>query len=132
MRLSILGRLGGFSLIGLANTVLSMALLFVLNEFCHVDYRVSYAVSYVLTILLAYVANARLVFGAAPSIKGAMGFLSAYLSGMVFGMVLLWFAMQLFPSANATLLSYSVIPFTLGWNFFFVNKLFKAGKGKGC
>ena len=127
-------RFGGFSLVGAANTLLSVALVFALNELCGIDYRVSYAASYVLTVLLAYVANARLVFGAPLSAAGAAGFFAAYLSGMVFGVGLLWSLRRCFPSANATLLTCAAIPATMAWNFFFVNRLLserkiRAGQG---
>ena len=117
-----LARFGGFSLVGVANTLLSMVLIFALNECFGIDYRASYAISYVLTVLLAYVANARLVFGVPLSATDAVGFFAAYLSGMVFGIGLLWTLRRLMPSVNATLLSYLVIPATLVWNFFFANK----------
>lgn len=119
----ILARFGGFSLIGAANTLLSMVLIFALVEWCGVDCRLSYALAYLGTVALAYLANARLVFRTRLSFKDFFGFLAAYLSGMVFGVCLLWMACRIFPSANRTLLSYGVIPATMVWNFFFVNKL---------
>lgn len=122
-RHSIFARFGGFSLIGAANTLLSMALIFMLVEWCKVDCRVSYALAYLATVALAYIANARLVFGTRLSFADFLGFLAAYLSGMVFGVCLLWLACRVFPSTNRTLLSYAIIPATMVWNFFFVNKL---------
>ena len=119
----ILARFGGFSLIGAANTLLSMAVIFALNEWLGLDCRASYALAYAVTVALAYVANARLVFGARLSLPGFVGFFAAYLSGMLVGVALLWALCRLFPSWNETLLSYAVIPATMVWNFFFVNKL---------
>lgn len=123
MSLGLFMRFGGFSLIGVVNTLLSMALIFVLNECLCVDYRVSYVVSYVVTIMLAYVANARLVFHVPLSRCDALGFLAAYMSGMVVGVACLWGLRKLFPDVNATMLSYVVVLVTLVWNFVFVNKV---------
>ncbi len=125
----LIARFGGFSLVGVANTLLSMVAIFVMNEWCGMDCRISYVVAYVLTVLVAYVANARLVFRVRLSVRGAAMFFAAYLSGMILGTLLLAGGRRLLPSMNATLLSYMVILVTMVWNFFFVNKSLSRGGG---
>ena len=41
----LIARFGGFSLVGVANTLLSMVAIFVMNEWCGMDCRISYVVA---------------------------------------------------------------------------------------
>ena len=124
MNLNILFvRFSGFSLIGVANTLLSMLLIWLLNECLNVHYLASYVFAYVLTVLLAYVANARYVYGAKLSLRAGLKFFGAYLSGMVVGFAALRALAWAFPAASETLLSYVVIPITVIWNFLFANRV---------
>ncbi len=119
----ILFRFGGFSLIGIGNTLLSMLIILVMNEVCGINAMISYVFAYVTTVFLAYIANARLVFHAKISILSGMGFFASYLSGMMLGMALLWLSARLLPGWNATLVSYAVIPVTMLWNFILINRI---------
>ena len=126
---NLIARFSGFSLIGAANTLLSMAMICIMNKWCGIDCRLSYVIAYVLTVLVAYVANARLVFHSRLSVKGMFSFYTAYLSGMVLGMLLLTAGRCFMPSVDVTLLSCSVIFITTVWNFFWVNRLLSDGIG---
>ena len=121
-------RFSGFSLIGLANTFLSMLLIFVLNRICGVHYLISYAAAYVLTVLLAYAANALWVFHVGLALADCIRFVMTYISGMLLGMGLLRLGRYVFPCLDETLLSYCVIPVTTVGNFWFVNKVLSGKK----
>ncbi len=122
----LLQRFGGFSLIGLGNTLLSMGLIYVMVERLGVDCRVAYAMAYAVTVALAYLANAWLVFCRPPSINEGCRFAVAYSVGMVLGTGLLQLFVVMFPSVNPVLLSSLVLTVTTGFNFFMANIVFKA------
>ena len=111
----------GFSLIGVVSTLLSVGIMAIMNECAGINGYVSYVTAYVVTILFSYFANALLVYKVSVSIAACVGFFATYLSGMVVGTILLAVAKQVFPSANDTLLGCAVLPFTIVWNFAFVN-----------
>ena len=119
----LLLKLLGFCGVGGAMTLLSMLLIVLTNEIFGWHPQVSYAFAYMLTLLLSYVLNTRLVFHVPRSLKKLFGYCVAYLSGMILGMVLLKMLTQFCSGTNATLLSYVVIPITLAWNFYFVDKI---------
>ena len=116
-------RFSGFSLIGAANTVLSLILIFLMNEILHINYLFSYCTACIVTVFLAYVANAKLVFHKDLAAGDGLRFFAAYLSGMIIGAILLFLLKKIFPAWNATWLSYAVVFITMIWNFFFVNKI---------
>ena len=120
---TIIARFCGFSLIGVASTILSVVIMAFLNEVLGCNGYVSYVVAYVTTILFSYLANARLVYRRRASLADCCGFFATYLSGMVVGALLLALAKCMFPGANDTLLGCAVLPFTVAWNFVFVNFL---------
>lgn len=113
----------GFSFVGVLATLFSMALLYVMNEWLHWNPYVSYLVSTILSILLSYVLNMFKVFSLRFSWRSLGLYYLTYLSSMVLGMLLLKLYLWLLPTWNATLLSYMVIPFTMLFNYFFVNKI---------
>lgn len=113
----------GFSFVGVIATLFSMALIYVMNEWLHLNPYVSYLVSTILSILLSYVLNMFKVFSSYFSWKSLGLYYLTYLSSMVLGMLLLKLYLWLLPTWNATLLSYMVIPFTMLFNYFFVNKI---------
>jgi len=119
--MALFSRFGGFSAIGVANTLLSLALIWVLNEVLSINYMVSYIASYVMTVILAYVANARLVYRRRLSATDGVKFFLSYLSGMAVGVVLLYVVKLLWPEGRASLISCGVVFVTLIWNFSFVN-----------
>lgn len=127
----ILSRFCGFSLVGAFNTLASMIIVLVMNEVMGVNYMLSYITAYVVTLFAAYVINAKAVFKTPISSRGALAFFGAYLSGMIVGTIALRVLTGLLPDANSTLLSYSVIPLTMIWNFIWVNKFSMRGFKKG-
>ena len=115
----------GFSFVGVIATLVSMALIYIMNECLHWNPYVSYIISTVLSILLSYVLNMLKVFSSRFSWKDLGLYYLTYLSSMVLGILLLRFYEWLLPTWNATLLSYMVIPITMVYNYFFVAKLAK-------
>ena len=118
---TIIARFCGFSLIGAVSTIISVGIMAFLNEVMGCNGYVSYVVAYVVTILFSYFANARLVYHRCVSLAECCGFFATYLSGMVVGALLLALTKHMFPRANDTLLGCVVLPFTVVWNFIFVN-----------
>lgn len=116
-------RFSGFSLIGAANTLLSMLLIFLMNEVIDFNYLISYCIAYIVTVFFAYWTNARFVFHKERAIMDCLKFFVAYLSGMMLGSFLLYAMKKICPVWNATWISYGIIPVTMFWNFFFVNKI---------
>ena len=116
-------RMVGFSLVGVIATLVSMAMIYVMNEWLHWNPYVSYIVSTLLSILLSYVLNMLKVFSSQFSWKALGLYYLTYLSSTILGMLVLWFYLWLFPTWNATLLSYMVIPITMIYNYIFVNKI---------
>lgn len=124
----IINTFAGFSVVGIIVTLVSMLLIFVCNELLGWNSIVSYLISYGLSILLSYILNARLVWKKGYSFKALIHYFGIYLASMVLGAVLLWLLELCFPVVNKTLLSYCVIPFTMLWNYFFINKLLSKEK----
>ena len=119
--LRLMSRFCGFSLIGVVSTLLSVGIMAIMNECAGINGYVSYVTAYVVTILFSYFANALLVYKVSVSIAACVGFFVTYISGMVVGTMLLAVAKQLFPGANDTFLGCAVLPFTVVWNFVFIN-----------
>ena len=113
----------GFSIVGILVTLFSMLLIFILNEIIEWNSIISYLVSYGLSILLSYFLNSRYVWKTNFELKALVRYFGVYIASMVLGALLLWVLELLFPNVNKTILSYCVIPFTMLWNYFFVNKL---------
>lgn len=113
----------GFSFVGVIATLVSMALIYVMNEWLHWNPFVSYLLSTISSIVLSYVLNMFKVFSSRFTWKSLGLYYLTYLSSMVLGMLLLKLYVWLLPSWNATLLSYMVIPFTMLFNYYFVNKI---------
>lgn len=113
----------GFSFVGVIATLVSMALIYIMNEWLHWNPYVSYLISTILSILLSYVLNMLKVFSSRFSWKSLGLYYLTYLSSMVLGVLILSIYKWLLPTWNATLLSYMVIPFTMLFNYYFVNKI---------
>lgn len=113
----------GFSFVGVIATLVSMALIYIMNEWLHWNPYVSYLISTILSILLSYVLNMLKVFSSRFSWKSLGLYYLTYLSSMVLGVLILGIYKWLLPTWNATLLSYMVIPFTMLFNYYFVNKI---------
>ncbi len=118
----------GFSIVGVIATLVSMLLIFVCNELLGWNSIVSYLISYGLSILLSYILNVRFVWRKGYSFKALIHYFGIYLASMVIGAVLLWLLELCFAETNKTLLSYCVIPITMLWNYFFINRLLSKEK----
>ena len=114
-------RFGGFSLVGVGNTLLSFGLVFVLVDVLGVDCRLSYVIAYAVTLILAYLVNARFVFRVSFSVGGFVKFSAAYLVGMVLGVLLLQVAKTSLPEVRPSFLGYAVVAVTTVVNFVLVN-----------
>lgn len=116
-------KIAGFSFVGVIVTLVSMALIYIMNEWLHWNPYVSYITSTVLSILLSYVLNMLKVFSSRFSWKTLGLYYLIYCSSMILGMFVLRFYLWLIPTWNATLLSYMVIPITMIYNYIFVNRI---------
>lgn len=115
----------GFSFVGVFSTLFSMLLIFIFNELLHVDYLLTYIIAYSLSILASYFMNTYLVFKSKYSMRGLLYYYMTYLASMVLGVVILELYNVVLPDWNKTIISYMVIPFTMLFNFFFVNRIMK-------
>lgn len=113
----------GFSFVGIVVTLVSMLLIFICNEILGWNSIVSYLLSYGVSILLSYFLNAKYVWKSDFLFVAMVRYFGIYIASMVLGAVLLWLLELVLPDVNKTILSYCVIPFTMLWNYFFVNRL---------
>lgn len=113
----------GFSFVGILVTFFSMMLIFICNEILGWNSIISYLLSYGLSILLSYILNAKYVWKSDFLFLAMIRYFGIYLASMVLGALILWLLELLFPDMNKTILSYCVIPFTMLWNYYFVNRL---------
>lgn len=119
----LISTFAGFSFVGIIVTLVSMLLIFICNEVLGWNSIVSYLFSYAISILLSYILNARYVWKSELSFMAMVRYFGIYVASMIIGAVLLWLLEQALPEVNKTILSYCVIPFTMLWNYFFVNRL---------
>lgn len=98
-----------------------MGLIFVFNEGFRWNVYASYGAAYLLSIQLSYVLNLRYVFRRRSSWRTLWLYNLTYVGGMSLGLVLVRLYTWLAPDYNRTVLSYAAIPFTMLFNFFFVN-----------
>ena len=119
--------LGGFSVVGLITTILSLALIYILLKLMHTPLIVTYIGIYASTILLSFFLNSVFVFRSGLSFGNISKYFLIYLSGMFFGTLLLWLFKKALPVENY-ILGYAVLPFTMMWNFAFSFKLLKPVK----
>jgi putative flippase GtrA len=119
--------IGGFSLVGLVTTLLSLALIFIFLKLLQTPLILTYIGIYVATIVLSFILNSVLVFKSGLSFENGIRYLFVYLSGMLLGTLLLWVFKKTIPLENY-LLGYLVLPFTMAWNFAFSYKILKPVK----
>lgn len=113
----------GFSFVGIVVTLVSMLLIFICNEILGWNSIVSYLLSYGVSILLSYFLNAKYVWKSDFLFVAMVRYFGIYIASMVLGAALLWLLELVLPDVNKTILSYCVIPFTMLWNYLFVNRL---------
>ena len=129
----LIRRFCGFAGVGGGVTLLSMVLIFIENEWLKLPPLLSYAIAYLVTLVLSYWLNAKLVFHSPFRLRGLILYFVAYLSGMGIGMVLLKVLLQFLPAGYETILTYAVIPVTMIWNFLFVDRIMAwCRKGEKC
>lgn len=116
-------KLAGFSITGALATLISTVLLLLFNEVLHFNVYVSYVLSYFISILFSYISNALVVWKSGFRVFVFVKYLFVYCSSMVLGTFLLFIFKQLFPAGNNTILSFMTMPFTMAFNYLFVNKL---------
>lgn len=120
---NLIGKFAGFSVVGVAVTLVSMGLIFIFNDRLRWNVYVSYSVAYLLSIQLSYLLNLRYVFHSRFGWRTLWQYNLTYAGGMLLGLILVRFFTWLGPTCNRTLLSYAAIPFTMLFNFFFVNRI---------
>ena len=116
-------KFSGFSLVGVGVTLFSFLLLYALNEVFHCNPYISYLVSYILSILLSYVLNAKIIYKTSLRKTDLLKYWAIYLLSMLLGTGVLWGYICLMPQFNETILSVMVLPITMLWNYYFVNKV---------
>lgn len=119
----LISTFAGFSFVGIIVTLVSMLLIFICNEVLGWYSIVSYLFSYAISILLSYILNARYVWKSELSFIAMVRYFGIYVASMVLGAALLWLLELALPEVNITILSYCVIPITMLWNYFYVNRL---------
>lgn len=124
----LMRRFMGFSVVGLASTVVSMLMFYVGVEVLHYNAVGVYLVSYLLTIIGSYFANSIWVFHVKVLAVECVKFFGIYASGMVLGAALLRLLESVFPMISPFWLGIGVMPITVGWNFFFVNYIMERFK----
>lgn len=120
----LIQRILGFSVVGVLSTIVSLLLLWLFNDGLLLNIYVAYILAYSITIVLSYFLNARYVWTHALSVVDVVKYFAIYLSSMALGTILLFPIQWLLPDWNHTLLSFTTIPFTMIWNYLFVNYIF--------
>ncbi len=119
--------LGGFSVIGLITTLLSLLMIFVFLKIVQTPLIITYVCIYTASILLSFILNSVFVFKSNLSVKNGLKYFLIYFSGMLLGTLLLWVFKKIIPLENY-ILGYLVLPFTMVWNFSFSFILLKPEK----
>lgn len=119
--------LGGFSLVGLVTTLLSLGLIYIFLKLLQTPLIITYIGIYLVTIILSFILNSIFVFKSGLSYGNGFKYFFVYISGMFLGVLLLWVFKRIIPLENY-LLGYIVLPFTMVWNFTFSFKLLKPVK----
>ncbi|MBQ0088169.1 MAG: GtrA family protein [Prevotellaceae bacterium] len=120
----LIQRILGFSIVGVVVTIISLLLLWFFNDVLSLNIYVAYVFAYTISIVLSYFLNARYVWMHTLSAVDILKYLAIYLSSMALGTILLFPFQLLLPEWNHTLLSFTTIPFTMIWNYLFVNYIF--------
>lgn len=113
----------GFSLVGVFNTFFSISLTYLLINILEFGLIPSYIIVFSVTVFLSYLINIYFVFKKKFDLKKLIGFYSAYLSGMLLGILLLFLIKYFFPESDDFLNTILITPFTMTWNFFFVSNV---------
>ena len=122
-------RLAGFSVVGLISTVVSLGLIAIGNEVLCWNSTLSYLMSCLLSIGFSYVMNTVWIWKAKFSILNMLRYYLIYSVSILIGAVLLNVLEYLLPAVNSTILSFSIVPITMVWNYYFVNKILSENHG---
>ena len=120
----ILTQFAGFSIVGIAMTLVSILLIYVFTELLQFSAQVSYSLAYIISIGLSYFLNGKYVFKASMGIYPYFIYYGIYVTGMGLGLIIIWGLKQLsfWPEF---LISLSPVPLTMIWSFSFNRQLFK-------
>lgn len=121
---SIVKRIIGFSFVGVFVTFFSMILTFLLLKIVGVSAYITYILSYVISILLSYYLNSRLVFKSGKSKRNLLFYYIVYGISMLIGLGTLY-VYRYFLNFDELILNYMVIPITMTWNFLVSSKILK-------
>jgi putative flippase GtrA len=121
----------GFSFVGAFCTLLTVILNYLFLKVLETPLYVTYFAVYILTILVSYYLNSRMVFKAGKSTLNLILYYAVYGSGMIFGFFVLKFYEKNLEFENH-ILTYLVIPVTTLWNFGMSSFLFKWKKMKAA
>ncbi len=117
-RINFLKVLSGFTLVGIFINILSLLLVFIFLNLLNTPLIITYIGIYLGTLILSFILNSVLVFKSGLSLTNGVKYLIVYLSGMLFGALLLWYFKKTLEFENY-ILGYLVLPFTTAWNFSF-------------
>lgn len=117
-------RLIGFSFVGVFVTFFGMTLTFILLKIVGLSAYLTYVSSYIISILLSYYLNSRLVFKSGKSKRNLLIYYIVYGISMLIGLGSLYLYRQ-FLSFDELILNYMVIPVTMLWNFMVSSKYLK-------
>ena len=116
-------RFVGFGSVGVFMTILGNIFLYVLLEILGWNVYLAYPFIYLINIFIAYYLNGKFVFKQSFNWRHLGGFYIAYTSGMLIGLLLLTLFKFFLPYGDF-ILSVLTLPFTVAWNFVFVNLIF--------
>lgn len=119
----LLTTFAGFSFVGIIVTLFSMVLILICNEILGWNSIISYLVAYGISIVLSYLLNALYVWKSHFFFMAMFRYFAVYITSMMLGTIILWLFELAMPNVNKTILSYFVLPFTMLWNYIFVNKI---------
>lgn len=115
----------GFAVVGVTMTLLSVLLFFICFDIYDLPLEITYASVSIFTILLSYLLNNFLVFKKDFSFKKMVLYYGVYLSGMLIGIVLLYYMKKCMPFSK-TVLSTITIPIIMVWNFMLSSTVLKS------
>jgi len=125
----IVKKILGFSFVGIAVTLFSMLLTYILLKQVGLSAYLTYFISYFTTISISYYLNSRLVFKSGKSLKNLFLYYGVYGVSLLIGIGTLWAYRQLF-SFDELILNYMVIPVTMSWNFVVSSRFLKPKKAE--
>lgn len=124
MRINLIKKILGFSIVGINVTLLSIVFLFLFLSLLKMNLYIGYILSYFLSISISYLLNSFFVFKTQKkTLKQVLAYFIIYIVSMFIGLIFLYILKSLIPNGDKFLLSLMIIPITFLWNFFFANKL---------